>query len=66
MTARHTRRVRREAERRGLPERDVAHRGYVIRHNPLLGTRWIERDGHRVSGCSSVEDGRAIINSLLD
>lgn len=45
---------------------DTTHRGYRIRHNPLSGVWWVEKDGYRIVGCQSPADGRYLIDQLLD
>lgn len=42
-----------------------AHRGYLIRHNPLSNVWWIEKDGFQISSCLDLEDGRRIIDTVL-
>ena len=43
-----------------------AHRGYLVRWNPISRYWWIEKGGHNLGSCTGLEDGRRIIDELLN
>lgn len=45
--------------------RDTAHKGYLIRHNPIGDHWWIEKGGFRIGACKDLADGRRIIDEEL-
>ena len=44
---------------------DQAYRGYLIRFNALNGSCWIEKDGFRIAGATSVDDAKHTIDTVL-
>jgi hypothetical protein len=46
--------------------KDIAYRGYLIRHNPMNSEWWIEKGGAFISYAADEADARTTINLLLD
>jgi len=44
---------------------DFTHRGYLIRHNPLNGLWWIEKNGAFISYATDRTDAMCIIDEHL-
>ena len=44
----------------------IAYRGYLIRFNAFRCEWWIEKDGRRISGATSVDDARRTIEMLVE
>ncbi len=44
----------------------TAYRRYLIRSNPLNGLMWIEKDSVHIAFVTSVEQGKQVIDMLLD
>lgn len=63
--ATRSRNIRRQAQS-VTPVGDIAYKGYLIRVNQILGLLWIERDGQRIAGASSVDDAKSTINLLVN
>ena len=40
------------------------YRGYLVRHNPLNGLIWIEKDGQLISYVADVTSARRLIDIL--
>jgi hypothetical protein len=43
----------------------ILYKGYWIEKNPMTGQMWVEKQGHHIGYCSSVEHGKQIINELV-
>ena len=41
------------------------YRGYWIKHNPLSGYIWIEKDGAFIGSASSLADAHRLIDELV-
>lgn len=50
---------------RALPD-TTAYRGYLIRRSTINGEMWIEKDRHIISSVKSIDDAKAIIDSLTN
>jgi hypothetical protein len=55
-----------QAKQANIYRTDTAHRGYLIRYSALSNMWWIEKDKTVIAYCTSLEDGKAQVNHLID
>lgn len=46
-------------------DQDFAHKGYLVRFNPVTNTIWIEKDRHMISYTQSAGHAIEIIDTVL-